>query len=68
MELIKLQELMLERNLVIRALPREIEYKFIYRSPRQDEYDKILKNNTTARLEMNKNGVEYIVYNEKTKY
>ena len=70
MELIKLQELMLERNLnlVIRALPKEVEHKFIYRSPRRDEYDGILKTNPTARIEMNKNGVEYIVYNEKTKY
>lgn len=68
MDLIKLQELMIERNLVIRALPKEIEYKFIYRSPRKDEYDKILKANPTARLEVNKNGVEYIVYREKTKY
>ena len=48
LDMIKLQELMLERNLVIRALPKEVEHKFIYRSP--------------------KNGVEYIVYNEKTKY
>lgn len=68
MDLIKLQELMLERNLVIRALPKEIEYKFIYNSRRKDEYDKILKTNPTARLEVNKNGVEYIVYREKTKY
>lgn len=68
LDVIKLQELMLDRNLVIRALPKEIEYKFIYRSPRKDEYDRILKTNPTARLEVNKNGVEYIVYREKTKY
>lgn len=68
MDLNKLQELMLERNLVIRALPKEVEHKFIYRSPRKDEYDGILKTNPTARIEVNKNGVEYIVYNEKTKY
>ena len=68
MDLIKLQELMLERNLVIRALPKEVEHKFIYRSPRKDEYDRILKTNSTARIEVNKNGVKYIVYRENTKY
>lgn len=68
MDLIKLQELMLERNLVIRALPKEVEHKFIYYSPRKDEYDGILKTNSTARIEVNKNGVEYIVYRENTKY
>lgn len=66
--IIKLQELMLKRNLVIRALPKEVEYKFIYNSGRKAEYDEILKTNSTSRIEVNKNGVEYIVYRENTKY
>lgn len=67
-ELEKLQVLMLKNNLVIRALPKEIEHEFIYNSGRKDEYDTILKTNSTARLETNKNGVQYIIYKEKTKY
>lgn len=64
----RLQELMLERNLVIRALPKYIEYKFIYNSARKAEYDKILVTNKSARIEMNDDGTEYIVYREKTSY
>lgn len=67
-ELLQLQVLMLKNNLVIRALPKEVEHKFIYNSGRKDEYDTILKTNLTARLETNKNGVQYIVYKEQTKY
>ena len=67
MTIIRLQELMLERNLVIRALPKYIEYKFIYNSARKAEYDKILVTNTSAEIEMN-DDTEYIVYKEKTAY
>lgn len=66
--LIKLQEIMLKNNLVIRALPKEIEYKLIYNSGRKEEYDNILKKNSSARLETNENDVQYIVYKEQTKY
>lgn len=67
-EIMRLQELMLNKNLVIRALPKEVEYKFIYNSGRKKEYDKILRTNSTARIERNSNGVEYIVYSEDTMY
>lgn len=68
MDIIRLQELMLKKNLVIRSLPKEIERKFIYNSGRKAEYDEILRTNSTARIETNSKGVEYIVYMEETKY
>lgn len=68
MDIIRLQELMIERNLVIRALPKEVEYKFIYNSGRKAEYDEILRTNSSARIERNDKGTEYIVYKEKTSY
>lgn len=68
MDIMKLQELMIERNLVIRALPKEVEYKFIYNSGRKAEYDEILRTNSSARIERNDKGTEYIVYKEKTSY
>lgn len=64
----RLQKLMLERNLVIRALPKYIEYKFIYNSARKAEYDKILMTNKSAGIEIDDYGTEYIVYKEKTPY
>lgn len=67
-EIMMLQKLMLERNLVIRALPKYIEYKFIYNSARKAEYDKILVTNKSARIEIEDDGTEYIVYREKTPY
>ena len=68
MDIIRLQELMVEKNLVIRALPKEVEYKFIYNSGRKAEYDEILRTNSSARIERNDKGTEYIVYKEKTAY
>lgn len=68
MDIIRLQELMLEKNLVIRALPKEIERKFIYNSGRKAEYDGILRTNSSVRIETNSKGVEYIVYMEETRY
>lgn len=67
-EIMRLQELMLNKNLVIRALPKEVEHKFIYNSGRKTKYDEILRTNSTARIERNSNGVEYIVYSEDTMY
>ena len=68
MSIMRLQELMLEKNLVIRALPKEVEYKFIYNSGRKAEYNEILRTNSSARIERNDKGTEYIVYKEKTAY
>lgn len=67
-EIMMLQKLMLEGNLVIRALPKEIKYKFIYNSARKAEYDKILVTNKSAGIEIDDDGTEYIVYKEKTPY
>lgn len=67
-EIMRLQELMLNKNLVIRALPKEVEYKFIYNSGRKTEYDEISRTNSTARIERNSNGIEYIVYRKNTMY
>lgn len=67
-EIMMLQKLMIERNLVIRALPKYIEYKFIYNSARKAEYDKILVTNKSAGIEIDDDGTEYIVYREKTPY
>lgn len=67
-EIMRLQELMLNKNLVIRALPKEVEYKFIYNSGRKTEYDEILRTNFTTRIERNSNGTEYIIYREDTMY
>ncbi len=67
-DMMRLQELMLKRNLVIRALPKYIEYKFIYNSARKAEYDKILVTNKSAGIEIDDDGTEYIVYREKTPY
>lgn len=67
-EIMRLQDLMLNKNLVIRALPKEVEHKFIYNSGRKTEYDEILRTNSTARIERNSNKVEYIIYREDTMY
>ena len=67
-EIMMLQKLMHERNLVIRALPKYIEYKFIYNSAMKAEYDKILVTNKSAGIEIDDDGTEYIVYKEKTPY
>lgn len=70
-KLLQLQELMLKKNLVIRALPKELEYRYVYTGVpnyRKKEYDNILKTNPTAILETNRFGTQYINYKEKTKY
>jgi hypothetical protein len=70
-ELEQLQELMLKKNLVIRALPKEIEYRYIYTGVsiyKKKKYDNILRTNPTARLETSRSENQYIVYKELTDY
>lgn len=69
-KLLQLQELMLEKNIVIRALPKELEYKYIYTGVneyKKTQYDRILRINPTARLETIQNK-QYIIYKEQTEF
>lgn len=70
-KLLQLQELMLEKNIVIRALPKELEYRYIYTGVshyKKCKYDNILRTNPTARLETSRSENQYIVYKELTDY
>ena len=70
-KLLQLQELMLEKNIVIRALPKELEYRYIYTGVSQykkNQYDRILRTNPTARLETTKSENQYITYKEQTEF
>ena len=69
-KLLQLQELMLEKNIVIRALPKELEYRYIYTGVneyKKTKYDRILRTNPTARLEIIQ-GKQYIIYKEQTEF
>ncbi len=70
-KLLQLQELMLEKNIVIRALPKELEYRHIYTGVneyKKTKYDRILRTNPTARLETTKSENQYIIYKEQTEF
>ena len=70
-KLLQLQELMLEKNIVIRALPKELKYRYIYtgvNEHKKTQYDRILTTNPTERLETTKSENQYIVYKEQTEF
>lgn len=71
MNIEKLQDLMIKKNLIIRTLPKEVEHRYKYDAWPETEkakFDKILKTNPCARIERDYHGIEYIVYKEKTEY